>query len=196
MINNNSNFFLLTIKNKKEWLCHGCKKENTINPMVFFTPSPLEYDLIPDDQKESRAKISSDLCSIDNSKYFVRGLLEIPISLFSPSFFSLVQKKPKLSKVLSLGVWLNIPSSDFYNLVAGWKEEKNLNIKGTIANDLPFYGKTSGLSATMNTQVGGYRPKIVLAQSNNALATDSQSGISMVRFVSFLEEIFFPPLPL
>ena len=59
--------------------CKSCSKICERFPLMLFCQTPQSYDDLSDDFKMKKAKLSSDLCSIDNSKYFVRSLLEIPI---------------------------------------------------------------------------------------------------------------------
>ena len=60
-----------------------CSYANPL-PLIYFCQNPYQYDLLADDEKDVRSQISSDLCSIDNLQFFVRGLIELPILL--PSF--------------------------------------------------------------------------------------------------------------
>lgn len=61
------------------WSCKYCDNKHAGIPLTFICVSPKEYEDLADEVKEVRSKISSDLCSVDNLHFFVRGLIEIPL---------------------------------------------------------------------------------------------------------------------
>ena len=108
-------------------------------------------------------------------------MIEIPILCNTKN------KKYKNARNLLIGVWVNVGSVDFDNVLSVWKEEKIIIVKGILNNDLPLYGKSSGLSVSLTTQAGGLRPKISFT-SSSPLASDQQNGITLQRFASFLDD--------
>ena len=41
--------------------------------------APYYYHTVPPEQRQERCLLTSDLCSIDNEDFFIRGCLDIPI---------------------------------------------------------------------------------------------------------------------
>src|SRR5262245_50417429 len=58
--------------------CSTCGKPLQAVTDLSFN-APLHYDEIPEGEKETRAKLTSDSCIIDGKQFFVRGCLEIPV---------------------------------------------------------------------------------------------------------------------
>ena len=82
------------IINKREkqtegWKCRCCYKQNNNNnnepmaniPMMLFCEHPSAFDDLPEGMRESRARVSADLCAIDNTKFYIRALIELPLLL-------------------------------------------------------------------------------------------------------------------
>ena len=61
-----------------EFLCKGCDEIHQGMPSLDAA-APLSYYAVPEDEREARCQLDSDACIIDESMYFVRGCLEIPV---------------------------------------------------------------------------------------------------------------------
>lgn len=61
------------------WTCGCCGKQFNTLPLDFASRAPDHWFQIQEDQRQSRAKLTSDVCVIDEKDFFVRGCLEIPI---------------------------------------------------------------------------------------------------------------------
>ena len=59
--------------------CHICNQTHQGIPLSFAADFPDMYANMPDAERSGRALISSDQCIIDDTWFFIRGCLEIPI---------------------------------------------------------------------------------------------------------------------
>ena len=147
-----------------------------------------------------RSKVSSDLCSIDNVRFFVRGLLEIPI--ISPSAApesksgsgggSAGKNQPTKPPVLTFLPWIHVETSDFFKIMEKWKDNDSFTVNGVLNNNLPVYGDTIGTPVTLTTRQNGLRPIAVLSHPDKAptaLAKDISDGINISRLETIFETL-------
>jgi hypothetical protein len=58
--------------------CHTCGETHEGLPDIG-SDYPDPYYAIPEDERERRVFVTSDLCSIDDEDYFIRGVIEIHV---------------------------------------------------------------------------------------------------------------------
>ena len=61
------------------YTCHVCGERHDDVPMSFAADYPDMYAGLSKAERDARAVIGSDQCIIDNTLYFLRGCLEVPI---------------------------------------------------------------------------------------------------------------------
>lgn len=60
--------------------CHTCGQYHADLPMSFGTDAPAAYYSISEEERNIRCELTSDLCVIDKSEFFIRGCLEVPVA--------------------------------------------------------------------------------------------------------------------
>lgn len=73
--------------------CSACDQVHEGMP-GFSVAAPLSYALIPEEQRATRCDLGSDDCVIDETHFFVRGCIEIPVHGHTEPF--------------SWGVWVSL----------------------------------------------------------------------------------------
>jgi hypothetical protein len=68
------------------YFCATCKQFHAGLPTSYAADSPDNYARLKEFEREQRAILSSDQCVIDEEKYFLRGLVELPIIGFKDVF--------------------------------------------------------------------------------------------------------------
>ena len=58
--------------------CATCGEYHVGMPS-FGWDYPVQYLLVPEEERDRRVELSSDACVIDEQWFFVRGCLEIPV---------------------------------------------------------------------------------------------------------------------
>jgi hypothetical protein len=101
-----------------EFYCKGCGQVHHGMP-ALDAAAPLSYYVVPTDEREARCQLDSDACIIDESMYFVRGCLEIPVHGESEPF--------------SWGVWVSLSEQSFRQWVECYESKKRSHIG-------PFFG--------------------------------------------------------
>ena len=137
--------------------------------MSFAADYPDMYANMGRSERDARAVISSDQCIIDETWYFLRGCLEIPIV--------------GSGEVFLWGLWASIKQAASEEIAASWeeagREQHHGPFKGRLANSLSAH-YTDCLSARLRVviQPVGTRPLFVLEEPEHALALAQGSGIS------------------
>lgn len=151
--------------------------------MFFFCACPDDYEQLDANEKANRAKLSSDLCSIEKtSKFYIRALLELPLKQ-NPSGSS-----ESASIVVTWGVWVTLGNTDFDKIVNNWNNNESVVVEGSLNNNLPVYNTTLGTLVTVTTRPGGFRPLITIKNSDNSpLSNDFQNGIPIDRLSSLID---------
>ncbi len=138
--------------------------------MNFYVKAPRNWFGLPEAERETRAKLSDDLCMIDGSEHYVRGCLEIPV-LDSPESFV-------------WGVWVSISEDSLRRILGLWSAP-------VIDNEPPRFGWLSGwitgypepveIACHVHIRAGNLRPRIELQPTGYPLAIEQRCGITLNR---------------
>lgn len=95
--------------------------------MAFVLPDPI-YAL-PEDQRALRAQTHSDLCSLDGRRYFIRGVVYVPV--------------PDLGTEFGWGVWAEVSREVFLRYQEIYDEDASGEppVAGVLANMPPGYSQ-------------------------------------------------------
>jgi len=123
---------------------------------------------LDDDERERRAWLADDFAVLDDDRFFVRGLLELPIRDLQARF--------------GYGTWIEVEGDAFRQLIEHWDDPDQFSpVEGTVANELAPYVGTAGLAARLNPVSLDELPAVTLADSPHPLVADQQRGISTDR---------------
>ncbi|OYT87623.1 MAG: hypothetical protein CFE46_10770 [Burkholderiales bacterium PBB6] len=125
-----------------------------------------------------RSRSNADLCTLDESRYFIRGIVQVPLQELDDDF--------------AWGIWAEVDKATHDHYVAGFNDNALLGTKaeGRLANDIPGYSATSGLEVRIEFQDGSTRPSFVFpASAAHALAHEQRGGISNKRHHDILEAV-------
>ena len=129
-----------------------------LNPLTVGAFNAMYYRLHRD----------RDGALVDYERFFVRGLLELPI--------------PELHDRFAYGMWCEVEMTDFQELMHRWHSDEQFAPVGcALANELDPYRATTGLRATLCATSADQLPRVELADSPHALVHDQRSGITVDR---------------
>ena len=60
------------------WTCGCCGKTFDTLPLDYGFDAPPQWHALPEGERESRGKLTPDLCTVDGQHY-VRGCVELPV---------------------------------------------------------------------------------------------------------------------
>jgi hypothetical protein len=127
-----------------------------------------------EEEREYRAEVGEDFAVFDPAdgerRYFVRGLLEIPI--------------PELESYFGYGVWIEVDADRFDRLGELWDDERGLEeppFAGKLANELTPYEGTVGLPVMLQLRDVNLLPTVELVETDHLLRAEQRGGISEAR---------------
>jgi hypothetical protein len=147
--------------------CATCGQTHTGLPDVGYRwPDP--YFDVPEVERSKRITATSDVCSIDDRDFFIRGVLFIPI-------------KDQL-EAFGLGVWVSQKRENFHKYLQNFDTDEIGPFFGWLSNSIPFYSPNTWALKTMaHFQGFNQRPLIKLEPSDHPLFRDYSDGISLDR---------------
>jgi hypothetical protein len=121
---------------------------------------------VPDAQRDQRVELTSDTCIIDDTDFFIRGIVEIPVLDYPRSF--------------GFGVWVSQKQENFRTYLDNYDSSEIGPFFGWLCNRIAYYEEETLLLKTMAHFRGeGLRPSIELEPTDHQLAVDQRTGISL-----------------
>lgn len=160
--------------------CRICGRVHAGLPTEWGFREPDEVFALPYPVKYLRTRINADLCTLDESRYFLRGYLSLPFT--------------KADHEFAWGVWVEV-SKDHHDVhlaqmlrEAQGKPTTQYRLKGRIANSIPGYRATRGVVVDVLLGEAGWRPSLWLpGRSRHRLAREQAGGISAERHHELVE---------
>jgi hypothetical protein len=141
---------------------------------------PVQYLLIPEQEREGRIQLSSDACVIDEKWFFVRGCLEIPVRDHEELF--------------SWGVWCSLSQDTFqrYEELFDQVDRAGESFFGWLCSAIPGYPDTQQLKTMVRVRSWPTRPFVELEPTNHPLAVEQREGITVARAREIAERVMHP----
>jgi len=141
---------------------------------------PIYVAQMPEDERAKRVFLTTDFCVVDDTSFFVRGVLVLPVIGIEESF--------------GWGVWSSLSQANFTRYqqhygddVSDWQP-----MFGWLSNRLPDYPDTVNLAVSMQTSTRGQRPLLTLKPGDHPLARDQAAGISLERVLAIVGPFIHP----
>lgn len=129
---------------------------------------PGSYFGVPEAERDSRIKATSDTCSIDDEAFFIRGIILIPIKGRHDHF--------------GLGVWVSQSRENFRTYLENFNTADIGPFFGWLSNSVPFYQPDTWALKTMaHFQGNNQRPLIKPAPCDHPLYNDYSEGVTLDR---------------
>jgi hypothetical protein len=152
------------------WTCSCCGKQFSTLPMSYGFDAPLLWYVLPEAERDRRARLDTDFCVVDDRHFFVRGCIEIPI----------VDQEEKFV----WGVWVSQSRESFGRALDLFHTpviENEPPHFGWLSNDIPAYPTTRHLKTHVHYRAGGLRPLIELERTHSPLSVEQHNGITIER---------------
>lgn len=159
------------------WRCSCCGDLHDTIPNSFGIDEPVYWGDRSKSSPPSGCWIDPDYCVIDDTDYFIRAVLEIPIHDSDERFV--------------LGAWTTLSAANFERerqLVSDPTRVDEPVYFGWFANRLWQYPDTLNLKCNLITRAPGLRPAIQLQPTEHPLSLEQQNGISQQRFQDLCEQ--------
>ena len=138
--------------------------------------APYYYYTVPEAERQRRCALSSDLCSIDDEDFFIRGCLEIPIIGTSERF--------------TWGVWCSLNRANFERYREVFSDPHQSQVGpffGWLSSRLPGYPNTLLLKVMAHLRDQRTRPWFELEESEHPLSNEYRHGITTKRLQELYE---------
>lgn len=144
--------------------------------MCLGNPAPAVWFDIPERELVARAKLTSEQCIIDGSRFFLRGRLVIPVKDAADDFVWLI--------------WVSMSEADFKRARevrerSGRETEQPYAV--LLESALPYPGGTLSLAGMLHTRPRGERPVILLDEADHVLVREQKHGIDLARVQEIVE---------
>lgn len=158
--------------------CSTCGQVHPGLPTDYGFRLPDEVHALAYLERYARSRSNADLCTLDESRYFIRGIILVPLKEMDDNF--------------CWGIWAEVDKATHDHYVAGFNGDSILGTtgKGALANTIPGYSETNGLEVQIEFQDENGRPRyLFLASAAHALAHEQHGGISSRRHHDILEAV-------
>lgn len=151
--------------------CSCCGREIVGLPDLAYD-APAHYREIPEAERRVRARLSEDLCTIDERDHFVRAVLLLPVRDSDEAF--------------GFGVWVSLSAENFRRYAATFEDEDQSKLGamfGWFCNRIPTYPDTLNLQTVVRPQDRRARPLVRVSDvhADHPLYLEQQSGITRER---------------
>jgi hypothetical protein len=163
------------------YVCSYCGQTHEDLPDLAFD-RPVYAQNVPEEERTDRVQFDDDLCVVDGTYYFIRGVIAIPILDQSATF--------------GIGAWVSQKPENFHSYVEQFDSAEIGPFFGRLSNEFMFGGEpTLNLKTMVHFQGKGLRPKIELEPTDHPLAMAQQNGLSLDEAWAFLHERLDPLAP-
>ena len=129
---------------------------------------PADVFKIPADERPKRIRINDDLCIIDDSEFYIRGVLALPVR--------------ELDTPFRWGIWAQVDKEAFDYYQAHWNVPSTddlTSFPGVLSGGIAVYPDSDQLMVAIHMQPNNQRPVFVVLDHNHALAKAQQLGITL-----------------
>lgn len=155
--------------------CPDCRDIHDGLPDLCFALPDAIFELDAT-AREARALVSSDLCMLDDARYFIRCVLEVAVAGHADVF--------------AYGMWTEVAARDFNRYAVYYNTDAPAHIStfaGRIANRLPLTEETLGLACEIRlSNEEGMRPAIAITAADHELHAEQEDGVSLERALSLV----------
>jgi hypothetical protein len=160
--------------------CRTCGEEHEGLPMDIGYARPGDFLTVPPAERERRCRFTDDIGIIDGRRYYIRGVLPVPVHETGEHFF--------------WGFWVRVSREDCERYRALWSVDgsneppfvAHLNVE-----DKPGYEGLNGHEVEVRLRAASERPTFQLrAEDDHRLAREQREGITLHQVEAMLHELF------
>lgn len=154
--------------------CPCCGKDVEPHELDVAFALPDVIHALPEDQRAARARTSSDLCSLDERRFFIRGVVYAPVQ--------------QLGTLFGWGVWAEVSKEVFlrYQDLYDQDASSELPAVGLLANLPPGYAR---IEQPLEIRFGppDQRPTFRLAPTHSELYREQVEGLPVRKWHRIIE---------
>jgi hypothetical protein len=147
--------------------CATCGKVHPVRESELIYGLPDEIFDLSQETRAERAKVSADICMLDDTRMSLRGLIPLPVK---------GRERP-----YRIGAWAELNQQDFREIYALRTDENQAShapFEGTLANEIYRCPGSSGLGLEVRLTGPKTRPEFYFLDAANGLYIQQTEGIS------------------
>jgi hypothetical protein len=159
--------------------CPTCTDRHDGFPALAYAMPDVLFAL-PVAERDARAVVSSDLCILDDERYFIRCVMTVPVL--------------DCDQTIEYGPWVEVDASDFARYAVhfnggghpGW-----VAAEGFLANAFPANGHTTlGLNCMVRVASNkSQRPSVEILDHTHALQAEQVNGVPLPRALEIVGQM-------
>lgn len=162
------------------FVCPSCGETHEGLPTDYGFRLPDEVHALSYLSRYQRSRSNNDLCTLDEHRHFIRGVISMPFLDQDDSF--------------GWGVWVELAKDKHDEYLAGFNADLSTTPRfpGRIANTIPGYPDTMGMPVEVQFLTEGARPSFHFpTDAAHALALEQSHGITSKRHHDILRATGF-----
>ncbi|QGX39606.1 DUF2199 domain-containing protein [Permianibacter aggregans] len=163
------------IEGDRGFYCESCGERHEGLTKDFGFQLPDEVWNLSCLEDYLRSRHNKDFCTLDENRFFIRGILQIPFTYEDDSF--------------GWGLWVEISREDHQIAIATWETgaDEIPEFEGRIANEIAIFGDILGQTVHVKL-FDEHRPLLSFpTESGHLLAKEQRDGISLERHHEYIK---------
>lgn len=158
--------------------CATCGKIHPLDQSELTFKLPDEVFELSQGEREQRCKTSADIVALDGERFFLRGVLPLPVTGRPLPY--------------SLGVWVEVSPEAFSRIYDRWDDEdqdQEPRLPGLLANAVPFHPSTIRLPVAVQLTGPKSRPEFYIDAVEHSLYGEQKQGIDEHRAIEYSDPV-------
>ena len=150
--------------------CSQCAQEHPDEDMELTFRRPDAVVALSPEDRSSDVRESDDVCLMRGGRFFVRGVLPLPVTGRSVPY--------------RIGLWVEVDETAYARVDERWNDPDQADepaMPARVANAIPNLPDTLGLDAALRLTGPRSRPDIFVADPSHPLALEQAGGITAHR---------------
>lgn len=151
-------------------ICSKCGEDHPLEEMELTFRRPDDAAKLSPEDRDRLLQENDDLCIIEGKRFFIRGLLPLPVNSREHPY--------------CIGLWVEVSQSSFERIYELWDSAGQLNepaFAARIANEVPTAMGSIGLDAELRLTGPTTRPDVFVKSRNHPLFLEQTAGIDAHR---------------
>ena len=155
-------------------ICTVCGRTHDKAESELYFQMPDEVYALSEEERDRRSKGNSDLWVLDEKRFYVRGLLPLPVA--------------GRAKPYCIGVWALVSPQTFTRINELWSDPAQAGeprLPGVLSNQIPFHAETTDLGLEIELTGPKTRPNFFLKPIEHPLFAEQSRGIDEHRALEY-----------
>ena len=165
---------------RDEVICSVCGKTHSPDASELSFDLPDEIFELSEEERTQRCTISDDVCAIDRERFFIRGLLPMPVNGRMQAY--------------RIGMWAEVSVEVYRRIYQLWSDPSQADephLHGVAANQLPLQTQNMRALPISIKLIGPKsRPDFFIQSQEHSLYREQMNGIDEHRALEYTDQGF------